>query len=99
MDNAHLLAVLAGWRTDLEAMLADNAAASVDRTGRRILDGLDEQASKFIRVIARQERSPTEGPYGSLGHVGLYGGEAAIRDTIRRSEWHRRNGKQERKAA
>lgn len=89
---------LSHHRRSLERMIRDNASANVSKVHRLILDGIDAQARELIKVIAGQQRSPMEGPYGSMGILGLYGGTAAIEDLIRQAAIHRKNGA-ERKAA
>src|SRR5690242_4850323 len=43
-------ALLAQHRRDLEAMIADNRQASVNKVTRHILDSLDEQARDYLKL-------------------------------------------------
>jgi hypothetical protein len=80
--------LLAGHRADLEAMLAANKAANVDRITRRILDGLDEQARDYLARIDRADCSQGF-RYSTLGMFGENGCGPAIRDIVRSAAWHR----------
>jgi hypothetical protein len=85
-------ALLSAHRTALEAMIEANARAEVNRVTRIILDSLDEQARKYLRLVARHEADPDTGPYGTVGALGENGAAPAIRDLVRQAERHRRMG-------
>lgn len=91
------LALLSQHRRDLEAMLAANARASVNRITRMILNGIDEQARTWLARIDREDAS--EGfRFSSAGMFGPNGHAPAIADLIRSAEQHRRMGQMERAA-
>jgi hypothetical protein len=93
-------ALLDGHRTALETMIETNARADVNRVTQIILDGLDGQARKYLRLIARHEADPDRTPYGTRGALGENGAAPAIRDIVSRAERHRaRQSSDHRKAA
>lgn len=80
-------------RNALTTMLTANAAANVDRITRRILDELDAQARKFLRLLDQAEKDRRDGVRGSRIMLSIHGDEPAIRDIVRRAKWHREHGK------
>lgn len=95
---AHIQTLLAGHRAALETMIELNDRASVDRVTRFILDDLSDQGRRYLRLVEKHERSPDEGPYGTLGALGRNGAAPAIADIVGRSERHRCLGRIERAA-
>jgi hypothetical protein len=87
-------------RSALETMLETNANAHVTSVTRRALDSFDEQARKFLRIIAKAEKEIGEGfVKGSLIMLNIHGGEPAIMDLVKQSERHRALGRVQRKEA
>ena len=86
-------------RRALETMLAMNASAEVHPVQRRILDGLDAEARRYLARIAKHEANPIDAPFGTMGTFGPNGCAPAIRDICRQAEFHRIAGAKQRKAA
>lgn len=83
--------ILTTSRAALLQMLADNEAASVDRIGRTILDGLDEDARRYLRLIDGElaRHCPDAAFFGSNGGVASV---AAVEDLVRQSARQRELG-------
>lgn len=73
----------------LRDMIHANGQAHVGQVTRIILNGLDDDARRYLRRIEKALRCPVEGPYGTLGEFGENGCAPAIRDIIRQAKWHR----------
>lgn len=84
-------------RDSLLDMLALNASANVDRIARKVLDGLDAQARRYLsRIAAELSRGVVTGPRGMFTTNGAFGANGfgpAIADIISQSERHRVLGK------
>jgi len=92
--------LLSFHKASLEDMIETNARACVEKVTRIILDGLDERARKFLRIIAEAEKRISEGfVRGALIMFNIYGGAPAIHDIINQAERHRALGALRRVAA
>jgi len=92
-------AMLALHRSDLETLLALNAAVDVDSTTRLILDGLDDQARRYLARIATAERDLSHGCDHAAWLLGPNGHAPAIADICQSAEWHRSHGRRKTRRA
>jgi len=79
-------------RQQLDAMVAQNRAADVDKVGRVMLDALNERAGNYLVAIRADLARPiVPAPFGTLGKWQTH--QPAIQSLIRDSEIQRRLGR------
>lgn len=79
---------------DLASTIEANDKAVVDRVGRLMLDGLNSQLGRYLRIL----RSAPN-PEGMVQYFGPNWHGPAVEDLISQSKFHRELGAVERRAA
>jgi hypothetical protein len=85
------LRILQASRRTLLTLIRDNDAAQVDRVGRQILDGISDEARRYLRLIEGEISRP-QPDAAFFGDNGGVASKAAVADLVRQSERQREMG-------